>query len=437
MKFFKLKNTLRILYKFVLIIALLNIFAYSVRHVVVGGTKLGFLTSPLKKFTEFPLLVKKIIHQIQTHPYHIVKDTTFNKINLLKKDIYALNAHFDKNKYIYQLNNLRNDSIISSWSYDREYFQGTSEKFVVSQPLNPILLEDGSIIGLLHGSYNLFRLDKNSKLVWQNNSREFHHSLNLSHDKHLWVCSWKKSYTRNEHSNDWTKFEDDVLCKIDIETGEVVFEKQLSEIFISNGYINMVHGYGNEEKPNGLDVFHLNDIEPILEDGEFWKKGDLLLSLRHRSMIVHYRPKTNKILRFISGSFLSQHDVDVISDHEVSIFNNNRTCTKHNISQLKEEVIDNTQLVLKSSNVIVYSFRDSTFTRPFIEIFEKEKIYTPREGVHKFLQNGDLFVESTLSGKIYIIRDNELILKKYINKVTKKGTVEYPHWVRIYENINF
>ena len=74
------------------------------------------------------------------------------------------------------------------------------------------------------------------------------------------------------------------------------------------------------------DRIHLNDIEPILKDGPFWKKGDVFLSIRDQSMIVLFRPTTNKILNVIQGPFNMQHDIDIISDEEIMFFNNNSEC---------------------------------------------------------------------------------------------------------------
>ena len=64
----------------------------------------------------------------------------------------------------------------------------------------------------------------------------------------------------------------------------------------------------------------------------FWEKGDLFLSLRNLSAIVHYRPSNNKIINYITGPFIKQHDVDIISDEEIMIFNNNNVKEKIQIN---------------------------------------------------------------------------------------------------------
>ena len=51
------------------------------------------------------------------------------------------------------------------------------------------------------------------------------------------------------------------------------------------------------------DPLHLNDIEPVLYDGNYMKKGDLLLSVRNISLIILYRPSNNKILKIIEENF--------------------------------------------------------------------------------------------------------------------------------------
>ena len=45
------------------------------------------------------------------------------------------------------------------------------------------------------------------------------------------------------------------------------------------------------------DPTHLNDIQPVLKDGPYFKKGDLFLSLKFLSMVILYRPETNKIIK--------------------------------------------------------------------------------------------------------------------------------------------
>ena len=42
-------------------------------------------------------------------------------------------------------------------------------------------------------------------------------------------------------------------------------------------------------------------------------------------LVILYRPSNNKIIKVIRG-FLNQHDVDIIDDRRISIYNNNLRC---------------------------------------------------------------------------------------------------------------
>ena len=66
---------------------------------------------------------------------------------------------------------------------------------------------------------------------------------------------------------------------------------------------------------------HLNCIEPVFNDTKYWKQGDVT-NLKHKSQIVLYRPSTT-VINLIKGPFSMQHDIKVISENKISIFNNN------------------------------------------------------------------------------------------------------------------
>ena len=70
------------------------------------------------------------------------------------------------------------------------------------------------------------------------------------------------------------------------------------------------------------DPIHLNDIEPVLADGPYWKKGDLFLSLRNVSAVMLYRPSTDEIVWIKRGPWIAQHDVDILDDHRIGIYDN-------------------------------------------------------------------------------------------------------------------
>ena len=116
---------------------------------------------------------------------------------------------------------------------------------------------------MFYATNNLFRLDKESNIVWHNTEKMFHHSLNLSHDGNIWACTWDYAYSTNDHENVTIKFKDDFITKVDVNTGKILLDRSISKIFLDNGYVNFVHGFGNEAYSEGQDLFHMNDIEPV------------------------------------------------------------------------------------------------------------------------------------------------------------------------------
>lgn len=432
-------NIIRIFSKFILIIAFLNLFAFSVLYVFKGGTKLGIFTNPIKKFSEFPLLVKDVFQEVKSSSRLVKYDVDFHPLNNLEYDVFAINARYDSLKWIISLSNLKNDSIIHRWYLnEKDYLQTTDHIFSHATVAGSVLLEDKSIIIQNSKTFNLFRLDGQSKIVWHNTDHLFHHAMNLDKEGNMWVCTRKVIELSNYKDKEYL---DDYITKIDTENGNTLYNKSVSEILIDNELGYLVYGIGNQigVATNLLDPFHINDIEPVLKDGPFWNAGDLFLSFRHRSMILLYRPSTNRVLRIITGPFFNQHDVDIQSDSTISLFNNNvsySSSTSNTNNLIPELKLTPNPEFNKFSQVLKYNFSDSTFTPIYLSQFIDNKILTQTDGLHHILSNGDMFVESQNEGKVYIFNENEVILKKYFNPVID-NQVEPPWWVSIYENTNF
>lgn len=424
---------LRTLSKVVLILFLLSVFAFSVRHIVLGGSFFGGATRYLTTFIEFPQTAIKTFSTIRGHqPDEIARDSAFQAVNHLQDDLFVLSGKRSKNHYVFHFSNLRTDSVIHEWNFAQDQYTGPSEKFGFAEPLNPIVMEDGSLIGLLHETKNLFRLDKASNLVWKNSELTFHHSINFSHDSFLWTSAYQNALTQNVDIK--TRFVDDLLVKVDPNSGAVLWRKSLASILADNHLVNWVHGFGNggagEKQSN--DLLHLNDIQPIIENGTYWKQGDLLLSLRHRSCILLYRPSTNQVLRIITGPFLSQHDVDIRGDGEITIFNNNRASSYGMHNPEINEVNGTPIFTFTSSNLVKYQFGDSTFSFPFKDIMERENIFTRWGGLHEFLNDSTVFIEATHAGKIYLLQNNRTVVRKYPNYNQQDQSAQLPNWIRVY-----
>ena len=118
----------------------------------------------------------------------------------------------------------------------------------------------------------LFKIDICGKDLWRNNNYRFHHSLELDHENNVWVTSSFNNIDNEVLKNisivrNGKPFSDDAIIKINPKTGQVIFKKSVSAILLENNIFNDSDIYMS------TDPIHLNDIQPVYEDGPFWKKG--------------------------------------------------------------------------------------------------------------------------------------------------------------------
>ena len=146
-------------------------------------------------------------------------------------------------------------------------------------------------------------------------------------------------------------FRDKFLENFDVKLtsdGQILFQKSVSEILIDNGLEYLLFSVGDHGFTK--DPIHLNDIQPVDFNGKFWNKGDVFLSLRHQSMVLLYRPLTNKIIWKGTGPFFHQHDVDILNEHKISVFNNN-----------SKDFADG-NVVDGNNEVIIYDFKKNEYS---------------------------------------------------------------------------
>ena len=105
-------------------------------------------------------------------------------------------------------------------------------------------------------------------------------------------------------------------------------------------------------------------------------------------MILLYRPKTNKLIWKSTGMFFYQHDIDIIDDHRISIYNNN---TKNFWDGYKVD---------GENEVLIYDFSTEKYESYQKENFINDSISTLNAGIHEILENGDLFIEETNYGRL-------------------------------------
>ena len=406
-------------------------FGSVVRHEILGGTKLGRISKTALFFAEIPENIKKIFFNKNANEV-LDRSPLLDSFNGTPNtsESYLLLSRYDGDlkEGIVELVDLTNFKVLHTWNPDINAFnqliskidefkymdrdQNNSRQLLI----NPKLIRDG---GLIINTKMLRKINACSNLIFQKNNDILHHSIETDIEGNIWVPSTiypqiLKLKVGNELNADGG-YADDGIVKLS-PNGEILYEKSLSQIFIDNGLEYLLFSVGDSNFT--LDPIHLNDIQPVNYNGEFWQKGDVFLSLRHQSMVILYRPLTNEIIWKGTGPFFHQHDVDILNGHTISVFNNNS----------KDFSVGN--VVDGHNEVIIYDFKTNEYSSYLSDSLKNNEVRTITDGRSQILPNGDLFVEETNYGRTFYFNSDGSLRWIHVNRANN-GNVYNIGWSRI------
>jgi len=268
---------------------------------------------------------------------------------------------------------------------------------------HPLLLKDGSIL-ITSGEGPLVRINKCSEII-STIDRIFHHSIE-SDGSNIYAPIIS---IINQNNAIGSLYRDDGFAIVNVD-GNILHEESILSILISNGYEALAVG----QNAFG-DRIHLNDVEPITENDNFVKKGDVLLSARSLSTVALYRPSSKKIIWLKTGPWLAQHDINYLGNGKFSIFGN--------------DVAINGQDILgrRHSNVYIYDMKTDKVTTPYEKFFKDANLSVATQGRSKILSNGDVFIDDGTT--LRRVSDKSLLRWNYVGRIndTEVGSL---HWSR-------
>ena len=338
------------------------------------------------------LVLPRYDHSLSRSVVDIVDLNNFEVLHTYKHDIAAMN-----------------DQVTNTKEFPRIKIDSLPIRFIYQHPL---ILKDGSLTSIYGPSY---KIDFCSNLKWTNDEEAFHHSTMLDYEGNILIPGSMNPKSKYVKKYSLKNYADDSIIKIN-KDGEILYNKSVTEILIENNIVSNNFALNSYVSLNEQDPIHLNDIEPALSDTQYWKKGDVFLSLRLQSSIIHYRPSTNKVINYIIGPFAQQHDVDIISDKEISIFNNNNF------------FVDN-----EYSEVVIYNFETKKFRTLFNDQLQKENFKTHSEGLSHIFNDGALMVEEQNHGRIILFNNQGEKEWEFVNK-DKNGNIGFISWSRVIED---
>ena len=424
-----------ILYLTILLSILFAIgFGVLVRQELVGSIKAGWVSKTALTLAEIPVNIKSIL---QGPGGDLAVEDRFPSLDGFNGtpnsyETYLLLSRYDSDlrEGIVELVDLRTFEILHTWNPDIDAFNTLVEQVDDFKYLNrdgnnkrsllmhPNLTDDGEL--LFGWEKPLRKIDACSNLVFQNTHDSFHHSIETDIDGNIWVPSHIYPQTLTIEKVGRITFRDDgyfddAIVKLS-PNGEILFEKSVSQIFINNGLEYLLFSVG--DRLFDIDPIHLNDIQPVNFDGEFWKKGDIFLSLRHQSMVLLYRPSTNEIIWKGTGTFFHQHDIDILDNHRISIFNNN-----------SKDFVDG-DVVDGNNEVIIYDFKTNEYSFYLKDSLIENDVRTITEGRSEILTSGDLFVEESNYGRTLYFNADGSLRWTHVNRAND-GNVYRVGWSRI------
>jgi hypothetical protein len=123
----------------------------------------------------------------------------------------------------------------------------------------------------------------------------------------------------------------------------------------------------------------------VLTSGPYWQRGDLFISLRNLSMLALYRPSTGKIIWRQSHPWTFQHDISILDDHRIAVFDNHWRL---------DGSVDG------RNRIAVYDFATRQVSFPYAAGMNRFAIRTSAQGRATPMPNGDMVVEETERGRL-------------------------------------
>ena len=271
-----------------------------------------------------------------------------------------------------------------------------------------VIMENGDLV-FNFDHLGLVRLGLRGEVVWRL-PYQTHHSVHRQGDGNLWVCGQKQHDKPDARfPNLIPPFTEHTVLEVTPD-GAIANEWSVPELLQENGYTGLLYigPFKNDSTKEKGDVLHMNDAEPFPDTMEeaYFKKGDVLVSLRNINTVFTFNRHTRKITFICTGTFVWQHDPDFIDGNRFSVFDNNKTA----LSGQKPQ-----------SRIMIVSAPDHK-TDLYYQGSKAAPFYTDIMGKHQWLPNGNLLITEARNGRAFEINPEGKIVWDYRN-IVDQGVV--------------
>lgn len=430
----KAKRGAKVLTQIVALLAVLSVFGWMSKHRAKGDRDFGWANGWVEALSGFPDLFQRSVEQMRQLPQtYVPTPPEFEPLNHLEQDVLTLTVYSNADEgRQFAVRNLRNGKELYRWVLP-DTLGPLKPHWRVHHPL---LLEEKSVVSFITNRSPMFRLDSLSNVVWRQDSLSFHHAVNRAANGDLWACAmqWERggpyiAYRGRYLMGDkQVNFLDNSVARIDAKTGHILEVHSMAEVLRSNGLEHLILRSGDAQDP-----LHLNDVQPALSTGAHFEQGDLFLSFRNLQCVLQFRPATGAVVRVIDGPLAAQHDVDIVNDSTLAIFNNNAqenmgvyTNEGHKYPISKEQQ----ELAHYHSEITLYDLGTETFRPLYRDLMAAEGIMTFSEGLQEALPGGQWFLEEQNSGLLWVVGP-EGVMYRDVHASHHAGHHHLPNWSRV------
>jgi len=301
--------------------------------------------------------------------------------------------------------------------------QSVIPKFKFGYNVHGLLAEpDGDVVFNFDG-LGLVKMNRCGAVQWKIDRRT-HHSITpdgqggywaLAHrdirdlDPHMVLPARGTGRAPRSFDDSYNEYEN-LLLHIDAD-GKVIKEfSLLASLFKVATWPELFEVADPESKRH--DPMHVNDIEIVTRELArripAAKPGDLLLSIRNLHMLAIIDPQTEEFVWRRTGPWVRQHDVDILPDGRLSLYDNN---DNHSY---------NRNLELPGSRIVQFA-PDTGQARQVIPTQTNDYYFYSRiYGRHQYLPNGDMLVIEPLFGNVMEFAQDGKIVWQYVAPVDDK-----------------
>lgn len=192
-----------------------------------------------------------------------------------------------------------------------------------------VLLDNGDVLGIFEG-IGVFRIDRDSNLLWTNRNGA-HHDLDVLADGRIVVITRKAHVVTRVHPTEPVL--EDFLAVLSPE-GVTLSEVSLLECFENSRFVIQ----GLHDGQHTGDLFHSNGLQVLTGEKNYkvaWMRpGLVIVSMRHISALAIVDMVEMTVVRALRGGFVWQHDPRVLANGDILLFDNRGPKTGSRVLQL-------------------------------------------------------------------------------------------------------